>query len=284
MALPSSGSISLNQVNIELGRSGTTTISLNDTIVRTLFGVVSGSITMSNGLGKANQFTLTIATDTANLNVRTAALAAGWNGTSKVVCTINSGVTVYSTSTGAYALTINGSFPGGVELVNNGTILGKGGSGAGYGSAGNGTSGGPGLLVQSAVTINNGSGRIAGGGGGGGAGANYAYCYNYNYKQQVCYGWINAYGGAGGGGIGNGAGGSGGGGGGTLTAAGAGGAGTWGYYCVGSGGSGGSYGSSGGAGGGPCGGAGGGGYGGGAVVGNSFITWTATGTRNGSIS
>jgi hypothetical protein len=40
-------------VNTELQRSSTTTVSLNDTIVRTLFGVPSGQISMSNGYGKA---------------------------------------------------------------------------------------------------------------------------------------------------------------------------------------------------------------------------------------
>jgi hypothetical protein len=54
MALPSSGnSISLNQVNIELGLSGTAQISLNDAAVRSLFGVASGQISMSDGYGKS---------------------------------------------------------------------------------------------------------------------------------------------------------------------------------------------------------------------------------------
>ena len=55
MPLPSApASISLNQVNVELGLSGTATISLNDAAVRTLFGVPSGQISMSQGYGKAN--------------------------------------------------------------------------------------------------------------------------------------------------------------------------------------------------------------------------------------
>lgn len=56
MALPSSGAISLNQVNVELGRSGTAQISMGDSIVRTLFGVSSGAISMSNGYGKSNNY------------------------------------------------------------------------------------------------------------------------------------------------------------------------------------------------------------------------------------
>jgi len=54
MALPSSGSISLNQVNVELNRSGTQQISLGESAVRTLFGVASGTISMSDGYGKSN--------------------------------------------------------------------------------------------------------------------------------------------------------------------------------------------------------------------------------------
>ena len=54
MALPSTGAISLNAVNVELGLSGTTTISMNQASVRTLFGVASGQISMSDGYGKSN--------------------------------------------------------------------------------------------------------------------------------------------------------------------------------------------------------------------------------------
>lgn len=54
MALPSSGQISLNQVNVELGLSGTAQISMNQSTVRTLFGKSSGQIAMSDGWGKSN--------------------------------------------------------------------------------------------------------------------------------------------------------------------------------------------------------------------------------------
>jgi hypothetical protein len=55
MALPAyPNAISLNAVNVELGRAATTTISLNDAIVRTLFVISSGAIAMSNGHGKSN--------------------------------------------------------------------------------------------------------------------------------------------------------------------------------------------------------------------------------------
>lgn len=56
MALPASGQISLNQVNVELGIAGTTQISLNDAAVRTLFAktTAGSAIAMSDGYGKSN--------------------------------------------------------------------------------------------------------------------------------------------------------------------------------------------------------------------------------------
>ena len=54
MTLQSSGAISLSNVNVELGRSSTATICMNCSGVRTLFGVSSGSISMSSGYGKSN--------------------------------------------------------------------------------------------------------------------------------------------------------------------------------------------------------------------------------------
>jgi len=52
MTLPASGAISLNNVNVELGLSGTASISMNDANVRSLFAVPSGQISMSNGYSK----------------------------------------------------------------------------------------------------------------------------------------------------------------------------------------------------------------------------------------
>lgn len=181
MALPSSGSISLGQVNVELGLPQTTQISMNATNVRTLFGVASGAIGLGNGFGKSNiaTYNLTIAANTANYNLRNAAIAAGWNGTSpaNINCTINSGVYVYSTSTGAYAFDTGTGYPASgvtLNLTNNGTILGMGGGGGG-GTAYNagasipGAAAGPAFLAQRAINVTN-NGVISGGGGGGGGG------------------------------------------------------------------------------------------------------------------
>jgi hypothetical protein len=58
MALPASGQITLNQVNVELGNSGTAQIGMNDAAVRGLFGIASGEIKMSDGYGKSSETVL----------------------------------------------------------------------------------------------------------------------------------------------------------------------------------------------------------------------------------
>ena len=170
MALPASGAISLNQVNVELGNAGTTSINMNSAAVRGLFAVASGAIGMSNGYGKANAFGFAVASNTNNANLRTLAVAAGWNETSALTCTLNSGIYFSSTAVGTPALTINGSYPNGVTFINNGIVVGDGGNGGNGRPPANsgGSAGGVGglaLLVSSAVTINNTNGTIAGGGG-----------------------------------------------------------------------------------------------------------------------
>ena len=159
MTLPASGQISLSQVNTELGYSSTASITMNDSAVRTLFGVSSGAISMSNGWGKANAWSGTITSNQQQLNLRTWATGAGWNGTTKATITVNAGVYIWSDSTGTAGLTIDGSWPGGCFLVNNGYIMGKGG-------AGGGNNGGPAISLGVSCTITNNS-YIAGGGGGG---------------------------------------------------------------------------------------------------------------------
>ena len=256
------------------------------------------------GFGGGGLYKLVISTNQTDVNLRTLALASGWNGTSSLLATIQSGIYVSSSSTSTPALTISGSFPGGVQLVNSGYIVGMGGaggSGSGLQTTGYpGNNGGLALSVLTNVFINNLGTIGGGGGGGGGGGAMYALTYD---------GWGGGGGGGGRSGTTSSSGGaagsyyeqnargtqagfsgttSGGGAGGygalTPNSAGVGGTGgtggTW-----GSAGSTGQSGYWGGEGGGVTTTAGGaGGAAGGAVTGNSYITWIATGTRLGSIS
>ena len=298
------GSVVGQSIALELGLAANATISLTQANVRGLAGVPSGAITMpGNFHGKANTFFYTMTSNTMNGNLRSLVVASGWDQSRNVTATINSGVYAWSNGTGTPGLRIDGSWPNGVTLNNNGFIVGMGGNGANARYACNGLPGSPGgvaLSVASPVSVNN-AGTIAGGGGGGGSGGG---------------GYTNLWRGAGGGGGGrtgltNSSGGAGGavgppspcpyggpstpagttgdpGGAGTVSGAGGGGAGRCFPFGGGPGGSGGGWGASG------AGGAtgryggfptpgGGGGGGGAATSGASLITWIATGTRNGAI-
>ncbi len=50
--LPASGQITMGDVNVEILKSSTAEISLNETNVRTLFGIASGQIDLNTGHGK----------------------------------------------------------------------------------------------------------------------------------------------------------------------------------------------------------------------------------------
>lgn len=180
MALPSSGAISLNDVNVELGLSGTATISMNDSAVRTLFGVASGGIGMANGYGKSDAFKFSITSNQNKANLRSLAVAAGWDQSKKVVATLNSGVYIYSDAIGTAALTIDGSWPGGLTFVNNGFVMGMGGTGGSVYFDGSTwtqnfgqSAGGNAINLGVSCTIENNS--YIGGGGGGGGSSNYTF-------------------------------------------------------------------------------------------------------------
>ena len=312
MALPASGPISFNAINVELGVAGTTTANINQASYRSLAGVPSGTISLSNFYGKSSLFAFNI-TSANSVNLRTAAIAAGWNQSSALQATIPAGNTIGSSSSGGAALDISGAFPGGLTLVNSGTIQGAGGGGGnggyywGFGApipAGDphrgrpGSAGGTGIAISSPVSINN-AGTIAGGGGGGGGGG---WGQN-NVPTPKGFNTSFPSGGGGGGGAGSivGAGGAGGGGGdgnngtpanpgsaGTSTTGGAGGATTPASISIpctgGAGGARGTAGSPGQPGQPSNSPAQAGGAAGFYVTGNASVTWIATGTRIGSVS
>ena len=177
MALQTSGSISLSDINVELENSQTQIISLNDTRVRTLLNVSSGAISLNDAYGKSNrvQINYIISSNSQQLSLSPTTFTNYVAGKSDIIITVNSGVYVWSDSTSVAGLTINGGLNAGdtLKLVNNGYIIGKGGQGGDainfpyYGpNAPAATSGGPALSIFNNITIDNLS-YIAGGGGGG---------------------------------------------------------------------------------------------------------------------
>lgn len=131
------------------------------------------------GMKSVFSFNKVISVNTLNYNVKTDAIAAGWDQVTPLdaIITVNSGVIVGSVSTGSAAFSTGASLPVGsaLKLINNGTIMGAGGNGGngvgnGCGGGGNnGSTGGLALSAQQVISITN-NGTIAGGGGGGGSG------------------------------------------------------------------------------------------------------------------
>ena len=305
MSVPT-GTASLLDIQNEFG--GSAPISLSEYYGAAAGVPSSGVISIDDLRGKTNIFTFNITSNQTNANLRTLAVNAGWDGTAPVEATINSGViisgSVAGNSTGA--LTVNGSWPGGVTLTNKGVIVGRGGSGGSGGSGngrytanagGGGGTGGRGLVVSSALTLNN-MGTIAGGGGGGGGGG---AGNSFSSSSDILYSAGGPGGGGGRSGLTNASGGGGGyqsgyggntgtynarGNGGGKRNAGGGNVAT----SSGTGGTGGNWGSSGNSGnsgtagaGGISSNGGGGGAAGQAINGNGNITYIATGTRLGAI-
>jgi hypothetical protein len=124
-------------------------------------------------------FETSITTSVANYNLRTAALAGGWDGNSIIYATVTvaAGVYIWTDSTALAAFSTGTSWPDNskIDIINNGYIIGKGGTGGRYDI---GLPGGPAMSINYPVTITNNSsvsgGYIAGGGGGGG-GNNFYY-------------------------------------------------------------------------------------------------------------
>ena len=176
MALQGSGQISLANIQTEFG--GSNPISLSEYyrngayVTSNNTGVpTSGAISLSQFYGTTAQFSFAISSNYSSpQNLRSLAIAAGWDQTDYLVVTNNA--IISSNTTSSAALIISGSFPNGVKLINNSYIIGMGGTGGDTTAAG--SAGGPALSIGSYVTIQN-NGTIAGGGGGGGAGTYWSW-------------------------------------------------------------------------------------------------------------
>ena len=178
MAIPSSGTIRIQQLQTEFG--GTNPISLSEYyrngpyVTANNTGIpTSGASRLGAFRGTVRQFAFTISGNHDRANLRSLAVSAGWNQSDFLNVTIDANANISSSTTATAAFTINGSYPNGIEVTNNGYIVGMGGNGGNMDNAG--LPGGPALAVSSAVSIRN-TGVIAGGGGGGGAG----YTWGWN--------------------------------------------------------------------------------------------------------
>jgi len=298
MAIPGPGvPLSVNDIATEFG--GTVPHGLNEYyrgggLVPNTPGnsaiPVSGRIAVGDFYGSANRVSipLVISANTYNYDVYTNRGPTYVAGASDITVTVNPGVIVGSTTTPTYAILVPSAFDSGdtVTIVNNGVIQGMGGDGGAGGSGfqpgvgprpGNpGTAGGNAIYANRPTVITN-NGTVAGGGGGGGGGAGY-----YRGPAPKVPAIISPGGGGGGGaGYNGGATAPKAGGVGTSTAGGAGGPGA---PSAGPGGSGGGRGAVGVAGTAAPGGPGGaGGAAGNYIVGNPFVTWPVTGTRQGGV-
>ena len=188
MALPTSGTITLDEIHVEAGGTTNTTATINDADIRALIGKAAG-VTMSfdewYGASAAVTINLTIGANTNNYNIQNSRGGTYVAGITTVNLTINSGVTVGSTSTGTYALETGSSWASGdvINIINNGTVKGRGGNGGNGGSvvfnssAPAGAAGGVGgnaFRAQFATTFTNNGSVYGGGGGGGGGGTQYS--------------------------------------------------------------------------------------------------------------
>lgn len=180
MTLPASGSISLQQTDVELNLGSTTPISLGQQNVRTLFQVPSGPISLANGLNKArvtgtvyltSSGTFTVPDTITSITVTIVGGGGGASGSQE-----NDGVPSYGSSgggSGGYQTTSFGVFPG--QQIQY--IVGTGGVGnsrtpvtsSGGGFSPPTTS--PPVLAKSG-TLSNFAGVVSNGGQGGISGAN----------------------------------------------------------------------------------------------------------------
>ena len=178
MALTGSGTISLSDIRDEFSPGSNTPVSFNDyyrggSKIRANAGnntatnlaanvPTSGTISLNNFYSQARGWQKTFSSNATQQS------GSGIFGSDYAVdypkyIVINSGITVYSTSTSSPALDLASGGAGSITVTNNGNLYGQGGAA--------GSDGGTALKADVAVTLVNNSGaNVKGGGGGGGNG------------------------------------------------------------------------------------------------------------------
>ncbi|SUE95811.1 Uncharacterised protein [Ectopseudomonas mendocina] len=189
MTLPSSGTISMSQVNVELDKGSTALISLNDADVRQLANVPSGQISLSSLYGKTNVQEVIFDNSGAAWgtpkawNLYNIFVYLGITLTSPNVRVILRNISIGCDNTSTPALETGTGWPAGTNLeviLENATVWGYNGAGGagGYKRSGYpGGAGGPAMRITGSISggsitvdLRTGS-YVRGGGGGGGGGS-----------------------------------------------------------------------------------------------------------------
>lgn len=186
MTIPSTQSIRLSDIAVELGLPRNTKISLGHPDVRTFLGISSGQIRLGQLRGATFGRAIVsrvVSAHSQNLTINLNTLPGYQAGKSDITITVDPGIYVWSDNANP-ALTIVGGTTGDtLKLVNNGFIMGRGGNGQAYNAETYdraATPGYPAMSISMNIVIDTLNGYIGGGGGGGA-------------------GWMSGGGGAGGG-------------------------------------------------------------------------------------
>lgn len=127
MTLQSSGTISIANINTELGVASTTTRSLNDAAARTLAGIPSGTISLSSFYGKSNVTFTPNGGTSSETAVQLEQTGAGGSVSLTISCSIPANWTISRTGT-----TTGANYPTGtynslssiqLTLTNNTTFI-----------------------------------------------------------------------------------------------------------------------------------------------------------------
>jgi len=178
MAITGSGTISLSDIRDEFSPGSNTPVSFDDyyrggTKVRSNAGnntatnlaanvPTSGAISLNSFYSQARGWQKTFSSN-ATQQSGSGIFGNDYSVDYPKYIVINSGVTVYSTSTSSPALDLASGGAGSITVTNNGNIYGQGGAA--------GSNGGTALKADVTTTLVNNSGaNIKGGGGGGGTG------------------------------------------------------------------------------------------------------------------